>query len=101
MVKVIGNFFDIKKEVRFLKVIIYSTTTCPYCKMAKDYLSEKQIAFEEKLVDQDESARQEMASVSGGFLGVPFLVIEKDDGTKEMIIGFDKGKIDSVLGLVG
>ncbi len=69
--------------------------------MAKDYLSEKQIAFEEKLVDQDESARQEMASVSGGFLGVPFLVIEKDDGTKEMIIGFDKGKIDSVLGLVG
>lgn len=82
-----------------MKVIIYSTTTCPYCKMAKDYLSERGIVFEEKLVDQDETARQEMASVSGGFLGVPFLVIEKDDGVKETIIGFDKGKIGAVLGL--
>ncbi len=65
--------------------------------MAKDYLTEKGITFEEKLVDQDETARREMASVSGGFLGVPFLVIEKDDGTKETIVGFDKGRIDQTL----
>ncbi len=100
MVKSIVNFFGLKKEVRLLKVVIYSTTTCPYCKMAKDYLTEKGVAFEEKLVDQDETARQEMASISGGFLGVPFLVIEKDDGTKETVVGFDKGRIDQILRLV-
>lgn len=82
-----------------MKVIIYSTTTCPYCKMAKDYLSSKNVVFEEKLVDQDEIAREEMMKVSRGFLGVPFLVITKDDGSQETVLGFDKGKLDSLLGL--
>jgi len=76
---------------------IYSTTTCPYCKMLKDYLISKNVVFVEKLVDQDESARNEMVVESGGFLGVPFSVIVKDDGTKETIIGFDKGKLEKVL----
>ncbi len=67
--------------------------------MLKDYLSEKQVSFTEKLVDQDETARNEMAGVSGGFLGVPFSVIAKDDGTKQTIVGFDKGKINQILGV--
>jgi hypothetical protein len=40
-----------------------------------------------------------MAASSGGFLGVPFISITKDDGTKETVVGFDKGKIDSILGI--
>ena len=83
---------------------IYSTTTCPYCKMLKDYLASKNVVFQEKLVDQDEVARNEMASVSGGFLGVPFSVITKDeivDGTHDTktyhVIGFDKGKLEQIL----
>lgn len=83
-----------------MKVTVYSTSTCPYCKMLKDYLSEKQVAFSEKMVDVDEAARQEMMSVSGGFLGVPFSVIMKN-GSKETVIGFDKGKLNSILGLSG
>ena len=82
-----------------MQVTIYSTTTCPYCKMLKDYLKEKKVEFEEGLVDQDEEAKEKMMEASGGFLGVPFTVVEKDDGVKETIVGFDKGKIDSVLGL--
>ena len=76
---------------------IYSTTSCPYCKMLKDYLTSKNISYTEKLVDQDESSRNEMMAESGGFLGVPFSVITKDDGTKETVIGFDKGKLDQAL----
>lgn len=82
-----------------MQITVYSTTTCPYCKMLKDYLKEKNIAFTEKLVDQDEAARDEMATASGGFLGVPFTSITKDDNSKETIIGFDKGKLNSVLNL--
>lgn len=67
--------------------------------MLKEYLGDKGIEYQEKLVDQDETARDEMMEASGGFLGVPFSVIEKDDGSKETIIGFDKGKVDQVLGL--
>lgn len=80
-----------------MQITIYSTTTCPYCKMLKDYLAGKNISFVEKLVDQSDQIRNEMSAESGGFLGVPFIVITKDDGTKETIIGFDKGKIDSLI----
>jgi glutaredoxin 3 len=80
-----------------MQITIYSTTTCPYCKMLKDYLTGKSIVFSEKLVDVDEKAREEMMASSKGFLGVPFTVITKDDGTKDTILGFDKGKVDSLL----
>lgn len=53
----------------------------------------------EKLVDVDETAQKEMENVSGGFLGVPFTTIAKEDGNKETVLGFDKGKLDSVLGI--
>jgi len=80
-----------------MQFIIYSTTTCPYCQMLKDYLKERGIGYEEKLVDQDDLARDEMVKVSNGFLGVPFSVITKNDGAKETVIGFDKGRLDSIL----
>ena len=82
-----------------MKITIYSTTTCPYCKMLKSYLDEKGVAYVEKLTDQDQAIQEEMAQVSGGFLGVPFTVIEKPDGTRENVIGFDKNKINSIVGL--
>lgn len=65
--------------------------------MLKDHLIANNVVFSEKLVDQDESAKNEMIIESGGFLGVPFSVIVKDDGTKETVIGFDKGKLDKIL----
>lgn len=83
-----------------MNVILYSTTTCPYCKSLKDYLTEKKISYTEKLVDIDDKVKNEMVESSGGFLGVPFTVITKDDGTVEKIIGFDKGKLESILQLI-
>ena len=82
-----------------MQVIVYTTTTCPYCKMLKDYLSEKKISYTEKLVDQDDLAREEMANASGGFLGVPFSLVVKDDGSKNTIIGFDKNRVNEILGI--
>jgi hypothetical protein len=67
--------------------------------MLKDYLTSKDITFTEKLVDMDEAAQKEMGEISGGFYGVPFVSITKDDGTHETVLGFDKGKLDSILGI--
>ena len=67
--------------------------------MLKDYLTESGIPFESVFVDQDAIARNEMTRDSGGFLGVPFTVIVKDDGTRETVLGFDKNKLNEVLGL--
>jgi glutaredoxin len=67
--------------------------------MLKDYLTSKSITFTEKLVDVNEEAQKEMSAVSGGFLGVPFVLIVKDDGGKETVLGFDQGRLNSILGI--
>lgn len=67
--------------------------------MLKSYLTEKNITFSEKLVDEDNAARDEMVAASEGFLGVPFTLIVKDDGSKNTVVGFDKKKINEILGI--
>ena len=83
-----------------MQITIYSTATCPYCKILKDYLKEKGLSFVEKNIDLDEKAKEEMSKLSGGFFGVPFTLISFDDGRKETVIGFDKGKIDQITNKV-
>ena len=80
-----------------MDVTVYSTATCPYCLMLKNFLKEKNISYTEKLIDQDDSAKNAMSKDSGGFLGVPFTVVKKDDGSQETVVGFDKGKLEKVL----
>ncbi|MCX6779497.1 MAG: glutathione S-transferase N-terminal domain-containing protein [Candidatus Magasanikbacteria bacterium] len=72
-------------------IIVYSTPSCPYCHMAKDYLDSKNIAFTDKNVAIDEDASEEMVKKSGQ-MGVPVIEI---DG--KVIIGFDRGAIDELL----
>ena len=80
------------------KILVYSTTTSPFCTMQKDYFNSKNIEFSEILVDENPDEAQKMIELSGQ-LGVPFTVITKDDGTIEKILGFDKVRLDSILGI--
>jgi glutaredoxin len=79
-------------------ITIYSTATCGFCKMLKSYLNDKGIAYKVKMADEDESIATELYEKSGQ-LGVPFTVITDEDGSEEKILGFDRQRIDSVLGL--
>lgn len=80
------------------KITMYTTRTCPFCKMQKDYLSSKKIAFEEILVDEKPEEAQKMIEISGQ-MGVPFTIIDKDDGSRTTILGFDRAKIDETLSI--
>lgn len=81
------------------KVIVYSTTHCPYCHMEKDYLKSKGVEFEDVNLDEKPDRIQEFIDTCES-RAVPCTHIIKDDGTKlEPIIGFDKAKIDAALGL--
>jgi glutaredoxin len=80
------------------KIVIYSTATCGFCKMLKSYLNDKKIAYEVKMADEDQAIARELYEKSGQ-LGVPFTVITDDDGSEELILGFDRGRIDLALGL--
>ena len=73
------------------KVTVYSTPTCPYCKRAKDYLTQKGIPFTDYNVGEDKEKAKEMIQKSKQ-MGVP--VIAVDD---EIIVGFNQTKLDSLL----
>lgn len=70
---------------------VYSSSTCPYCTMMKDYLKSKGIEFTERNVSTDAEARKELMAM--GHMGVPVTVI---DGTE--VVGYDTQKVDSLLG---
>lgn len=75
------------------EVIIYSTPSCVYCRLAKEYFKENRVQYKEIDVAADQKKAEEMIEKSGQ-LGVP--VIEIDD---QIIVGFDKPKIQHLLGL--
>ncbi len=72
---------------------IYSTPNCPYCKMAKSYLTDLNIPFEDIDVSINQLSAQEMISKSGQ-LGVPVIDI---DGN--IVVGFNRQKIAEYLKL--
>lgn len=71
-------------------ITIYTSNTCPYCTLAKNYISEKGFSYSEKNVQTDKDARKELMGM--GHMGVPVVVIDGEE-----IVGFDKDKIDSLL----
>ena len=72
---------------------IYTTPTCPYCQLAKDFFQEKNLEFEEINVALDQEALKEMVYKSGQ-MGVPVIDI---DG--KLVLGFNKEKLSELLGI--
>jgi len=81
------------------KVVLYATTSCPYCKMEASWLDEKKVAYEEKFVDLNQQEADEMVKKTGQ-MGVPVTQINYEDGDEEFIVGFDKGQLGSILNIV-
>lgn len=69
---------------------VFTSSTCPYCTLAKDYLDEKGVEYEEKNITTDGDARQELIDL--GHTGVPVIVVDDVE-----VVGFDKGRIDQLL----
>lgn len=74
-------------------IIVYSTSSCPYCVMAKIFLKERNIPFEDVDVGKDQVRAKEMIKKSGQ-MGVPVLDIGGN-----IIIGFQPNLIAESLGL--
>lgn len=81
-----------------VQIKIYTTTTCPFCKMEKEYLNSKGIKYENIFVDQNPVEAKRLIEESQQ-MGVPFSEITKDDGTVVKILGFDKTKLNEALGI--
>jgi len=83
------------QEKKQKKVEIYSTTQCPYCVMAKDYLKSKGVEYTDYNVGEDVGRAKEMFERTNGEQGVPMIFI--DD---VLVRGFNRPQIDELLSII-
>jgi glutaredoxin 3 len=74
------------------KIKVYGVPGCPFCKRTKEFLKSKDLNFEDIDVAANHDLAKEMVEKSGQ-MSVPVIEI---DG--KIVIGFDKGKIENLLG---
>ena len=84
-----------EKKKKQPKVIIFTTPTCSWCKRAMKYFRAHHIKFKQVDVSRDPVAARDMQKMSGQ-MGVPVIKIGKD-----VIVGFDKPRIDKLLDIRG
>ncbi|MFA5417998.1 MAG: glutaredoxin domain-containing protein [Bacteroidales bacterium] len=75
------------------KVTVYSTPSCSWCNTLKTHLKKNGVRFTDVDVSRDEKAAEAMVKRSGQ-QGVP-----QTDINGEMIVGFDKTRINTLLGI--
>lgn len=73
------------------KIIVYSTPTCHYCTMAKNYFTKMGVQYEDINVGMDRIAAQEMVKKSGQ-MGVPVIDI---DG--QIVVGFQPEVFEKLI----
>lgn len=85
----------VSKEIHIggftMKIKVYSTPSCPWCTVAKNYLASKNVPYEDVDVSRDREAASEMVNKSGQ-RGVPVL-----DINGSIIVGFDQKAIDRLI----
>jgi glutaredoxin 3 len=84
---------DIVKGDSMSKVILFSTSTCSWCRRAKRYFREQRVPFKEVNLERDPEAARDVVRKTGQ-TGVPVIKI----GTR-WIVGFDKERIEKELRL--
>lgn len=75
------------------QVTIYSTPTCHFCHMAKDFFQEHDVAFTDYNVATDLEKRREMIEKSGQ-MGVPVINIGDT-----YVVGFDEPRLRELLAI--
>ncbi|KYG59878.1 glutaredoxin family protein [Planococcus maritimus] len=73
------------------QVTVYSTNTCPYCTMLKNYLDQNGVAYTEVNVQEDQAAANRLVQTTGQ-MGVPQANING-----EWVLGFDPQRVQSLL----
>ena len=74
-----------------MAIKVYSTPSCPWCTVAKNYLTSKNVRFDDVDVSRNRDAAMEMVQKSGQ-RGVPVIDINGN-----IIVGFDQKTIDRLL----
>lgn len=82
-----------------MSVTVFSSSSCAICHAEMDWLDKQGVKYDNIVVDEAEDGMQKMMDATGGVIqGTPFTVVEHD-GKKETVAGFDRGRLQSLLGV--
>lgn len=79
-----------------MNITVYSTSTCGICHALMSWLDQQGESYTNVVVDEVPTGMAELMAASGGALGVPYSVVEKD-GQKIGIAGFDRPKFQQLF----
>lgn len=78
------------------KITVFTTTTCAYCGMVKKWLDSKGISYNVVNLDEQPEMQKQVYEKSGA-LTVPITLIENDDSSEEVVIGYNLSRLASLV----
>lgn len=78
------------------KITVFTTSTCAYCPMVKKYLDGKGVKYDVVNLDEQPEKQKEVYEKSGA-LTVPITLIEKEDSTEEVVVGFNLPRLSTAI----
>lgn len=73
-------------------ITVYTRTSCPYCELVKKFLDIKGVSYKTINMEESQDAVQEVMSMTGRAIA-PTTIIERTDGTKDVIVGLNLARI--------
>lgn len=78
------------------KITVFTTNTCAYCVMVKKWLDSKGVKYDIVNLDEQPERQKEIYEKSGA-LTVPVTLVENDDNTEEVVIGFNLSRLAALV----
>jgi glutaredoxin 3 len=78
------------------KITVFTTNACAYCAMVKKYLDGKGISYDVVNLDEQPEKQAEVYAKSGA-LTVPVTLIQNEDSTEEVVIGFNLPRLSTAI----
>lgn len=78
------------------KITVFTTNTCKYCSMVKMYLDRKGVSYDVVNLDEQPERQKEVFAKSGA-LTVPVTIVENEDSSEDIVIGYNIPRLASVV----
>jgi glutaredoxin len=78
------------------KITVFTTTTCAYCGMVKKWLDSKGVSYNVINLDEQPEMQKQVYEKSGA-LTVPVTLIENDDSSEDVVIGYNLSRLASLV----
>jgi glutaredoxin len=80
-----------------MTITVFSTSTCSTCHILTQWLDKQGLDYTKKVTNENPQYMADFMAVNDGMIGVPFTVIDNDDGTQTKFSGYDIAELKKLL----